>query len=293
MKALEKDRRRRYETANDFAADVMRYLTDQPVEACPPSAWYRFAKFARRNRAALTTVALVALALVAGTAVSTWQAIGREAERVPGGDRRTSSARQAVDEMYTQVAEKWLKTADVDQVQREFLEKALAFYEQFAAETGPDPRVRYETMRRASCGAIRRPSGGTPRPRPPIVSLALVLELALSAPIGPNFFWDRMRASSWSACCGSRGRQEGRRSASSWTAQDRVRFGGPREPRSEAEQGSGMRGRELEALQERGSSDVESDAGWHGHAAVPRADRRTAAGGRGTRRRRLRSGNRS
>ena len=38
MKALEKDRRRRYETANDFAADVMRHLTDQPVEACPPSA---------------------------------------------------------------------------------------------------------------------------------------------------------------------------------------------------------------------------------------------------------------
>src|SRR5262249_23124750 len=40
MKALEKDRRRRYETANDFASDVMRNLTDQPVEACPPSAWY-------------------------------------------------------------------------------------------------------------------------------------------------------------------------------------------------------------------------------------------------------------
>ena len=50
MKALEKDRRRRYETANDFAADVMRYLTDQPVEACPPSAWYRFAKYTRRHR---------------------------------------------------------------------------------------------------------------------------------------------------------------------------------------------------------------------------------------------------
>ena len=59
MKALEKDRRRRYETANDFAADVMRHLADEPVEACPPSAWYRFAKFARRNRAALTTAALV------------------------------------------------------------------------------------------------------------------------------------------------------------------------------------------------------------------------------------------
>ena len=75
MKALEKDRNRRYETANGFAADVMRYLTDQPVEACPPSARYRFQKFARRNRASLTTTALVALALVTGTAISTWQAI--------------------------------------------------------------------------------------------------------------------------------------------------------------------------------------------------------------------------
>ena len=45
MKALEKDRARRYETANDFAADVMRHLTDQPVGACPPSAWYRFSKY--------------------------------------------------------------------------------------------------------------------------------------------------------------------------------------------------------------------------------------------------------
>src|SRR4051794_28136533 len=60
MKALEKDRRRRYETANDFAADVMRHLTDKPVEACPPSAWYRFSKAARRNRRTLATAALLA-----------------------------------------------------------------------------------------------------------------------------------------------------------------------------------------------------------------------------------------
>ncbi len=75
MKALEKDRRRRYETANDFAADVMRYLTDQPVAACPPSASYRFRKFARRNQSPLATVALVVVALLAGTAVSIWQAV--------------------------------------------------------------------------------------------------------------------------------------------------------------------------------------------------------------------------
>ena len=52
MKALEKDRNRRYETANGFAADVQRYLADEPVQACPPSAGYRFRKFARRNKAA-------------------------------------------------------------------------------------------------------------------------------------------------------------------------------------------------------------------------------------------------
>ena len=53
MKALEKDRNRRYETANSFAADIQRYLNDEAVQACPPSAMYRFRKFARRNRAAL------------------------------------------------------------------------------------------------------------------------------------------------------------------------------------------------------------------------------------------------
>ena len=53
MKTLEKDRNRRYETANGFAADVQRYLADEPVQACPPSAGYRLRKFARRNKAAL------------------------------------------------------------------------------------------------------------------------------------------------------------------------------------------------------------------------------------------------
>ena len=75
MKALEKDRTRRYETANGLARDIERYLSDEPVEACPPSATYRLRKFARKNRAALTTAAAIALLLVAGVAVSTWQAV--------------------------------------------------------------------------------------------------------------------------------------------------------------------------------------------------------------------------
>jgi serine/threonine protein kinase/Flp pilus assembly protein TadD len=74
MKALEKDRSRRYETAAAFAGDVRRFLNEEPVEARPPSALYRFRKFARRNKVTLTTASLVALALVLGTAVSIWQA---------------------------------------------------------------------------------------------------------------------------------------------------------------------------------------------------------------------------
>jgi WD40 repeat protein len=62
MKALEKDRGRRYESASALAADVQRYLADEQVQACPPSAWYRFRKFARRKRSALAVAACVFLA---------------------------------------------------------------------------------------------------------------------------------------------------------------------------------------------------------------------------------------
>jgi eukaryotic-like serine/threonine-protein kinase len=75
MKTLEKNRTRRYETANGVAADVQRYLDDEPVHACPPTAGYRFRKFTRRNKRVLAMVGLLILALVAGTAVSAWQAI--------------------------------------------------------------------------------------------------------------------------------------------------------------------------------------------------------------------------
>jgi WD40 repeat protein/serine/threonine protein kinase len=77
MKAVDKDRSRRYETASAFATDVQRYLRDEPVEACPPSALYRFSKFARRNKRALLTASVVALAVVvtaAGSGSLIWQA---------------------------------------------------------------------------------------------------------------------------------------------------------------------------------------------------------------------------
>jgi WD40 repeat protein/serine/threonine protein kinase len=64
MKCLEKDRNRRYDTANGLMADVQRYLADEPVQACPPSARYRFRKFARRNKAVLLTASVIALAVL-------------------------------------------------------------------------------------------------------------------------------------------------------------------------------------------------------------------------------------
>jgi WD40 repeat protein/serine/threonine protein kinase len=75
MRCLEKDRNRRYETAGALALDVQRYLRDEPVHACPPSARYRFRKFARRHKAALTTAALGCAVMALGTAVSAWQAV--------------------------------------------------------------------------------------------------------------------------------------------------------------------------------------------------------------------------
>jgi WD40 repeat protein/serine/threonine protein kinase len=66
MKALEKDRSRRYESASAFAADMQRYLNDEPVLACPPSAWYRFGKFARKHKPALAIASVVVAALVLG-----------------------------------------------------------------------------------------------------------------------------------------------------------------------------------------------------------------------------------
>jgi hypothetical protein len=69
---LEKDRNRRYETAKDFAADVQRYLNDEPVEACPPSAGYRLRKFARRNKRPVLAALLVLVVLVAGVIDTTW-----------------------------------------------------------------------------------------------------------------------------------------------------------------------------------------------------------------------------
>jgi eukaryotic-like serine/threonine-protein kinase len=142
MKALEKDRRRRYETANDFASDVMRYLTDNPVEACPPSACYQLKKFVRRNRATLTLVCCIAGGLilaVVGLAMSL-VTISREQRKA---EERSQLARHVVDKMYTDVAEKWLlHEPRMTAKTMEFLREALVFYQEFAKVRSDDPEAQ-------------------------------------------------------------------------------------------------------------------------------------------------------
>ncbi len=89
MKSLEKDRNRRYETANGFAADIERYLHDDTVQACPPSRAYRFRKFTRRNKRPLIAASLILLTLIAGMLGTTSGLIRAEKAR------QTAEAREA------------------------------------------------------------------------------------------------------------------------------------------------------------------------------------------------------
>jgi len=93
MRCLEKDRTRRYDTANVLALDVQRYLADEPVTACPPSAAYRFRKFARRNRAALAVAGLVLFFLMLLGSGAGWAVRDRTAREAEVA--RKQAAREA------------------------------------------------------------------------------------------------------------------------------------------------------------------------------------------------------
>jgi len=154
MKTLEKDRNRRYETANGFAHDIQRYLTDEPVQACPPSAGYRFRKFARRNRSALLTACAVSAALVAGTVTSTWLAIRATHARTEAETSRQHAlanlrkAHDAVDRMLTHVGEQELaQVPQMQKVQRKLLEDALEFNQAFLATEAGNPALALEVAK--------------------------------------------------------------------------------------------------------------------------------------------------
>ena len=88
MKALEKDRARRYETASGLAADIGRHLSDEPVAARPPSRVYRLQKLVRRNRLVFAAAGAIGVALAAGVAISVWASIREYQARVEADRQR-------------------------------------------------------------------------------------------------------------------------------------------------------------------------------------------------------------
>ncbi len=112
MKALEKDRARRYDSASGFAADVQRYLQCEPVIARPPSLNYRMRKFVRKHRVGVASVALVALALMGGIVGTSWAlSRARQAEQDANAAWEAESTQRQKAEMSQQLAEKNLAFA--------------------------------------------------------------------------------------------------------------------------------------------------------------------------------------
>jgi hypothetical protein len=141
MKSLEKDRSRRYETANSLAMDLRRYLADEPVLACPPSSWYRFGKFARRNCAAVVAATVVSLTIVSAlgslVASTLWVSRERDDAKLQRGRAEVNlqKARQAVNDYFTLVSESTLmQEPSMEPLRQQLLESALRYYQEFTRE---------------------------------------------------------------------------------------------------------------------------------------------------------------
>jgi len=155
MKALEKDRSRRYETANGFAADIGRHLAYEPVVAAPPSRAYRLRKFVRKHRGAVTPASLVLLSLLGGLgAVATVQTVANT--RLAAAYTELAKSRAAVQERYelateaiktfhTGVSEDFLLKEDkFKNLRNQLLQSASDFYGKLGALLGKetDPAAR-------------------------------------------------------------------------------------------------------------------------------------------------------
>src|SRR5262249_32218247 len=149
MKCLEKDRSRRYETAIGLALDAQRYLADEPVLACPPSAGYRLRKYARKHKKLLATVGafvvLLVVATVSSIGLASWALRERNHAEAQQQAEEASfkKALDTVEQMLTHVANVQLAhVPQAEPVRRKLLEDALRFYQGFLRERGDSPQLR-------------------------------------------------------------------------------------------------------------------------------------------------------
>lgn len=142
MKALEKDRQRRYDTATALALDLQAHLDQKTVAAAAPTWTYRFGKFARRNGAALVAGGLVLLALVLGTVISVSQARRAEQHRVEAEDN-LEQADKAVETFLSAMTEhERFKDPDFAGFRIQLLQQAIPFYEKVSTRAGDNPKIR-------------------------------------------------------------------------------------------------------------------------------------------------------
>ena len=142
LKAVSKEPESRYATGQELADDLRRFLEHRPINARRPNLVERAAKWSRRHRMAVATAFVFLLMSVLTLATST--ALISRQQRL--AEKQRDEARQAVDDMYTDVAEQWLaQQPALEPVQRTFLAKALDYYQRFAGETSADRNVRFKT----------------------------------------------------------------------------------------------------------------------------------------------------
>jgi WD40 repeat protein/serine/threonine protein kinase len=145
LKSLEKDRNRRYDTASSFAADMQRYLHDEPVHACPPSAGYRLRKFARKYRMPVIVLTAFVLLLVAGVVVSTWQALrATAAEREATRKRQEAEAAQEQARAAQEEMQRQWYAAGINAMQRAWDTGQVARLRDLLAETAAYPDRGFE-----------------------------------------------------------------------------------------------------------------------------------------------------
>jgi tetratricopeptide (TPR) repeat protein len=138
LKCLEKEPARRYRSAQELADELERYLRHEPVSAAAPSPAARLGKFVRRHKGPVLAAVLVFLTLIGGV-VGTTAGMLRAARDRDEALRQRRRTRQALDDMLGDQSFAWLKTQkQVLPEQRRFLETALAYYREFAAEAGSD-----------------------------------------------------------------------------------------------------------------------------------------------------------
>jgi eukaryotic-like serine/threonine-protein kinase len=159
-KAVEKEPGDRYETAEQLAQDLECFLGNRAIWARRPSLVYRLTKWQRRHH---TTITAVVATLLISLSLSTLLLLRAWSQ----ARANWQLARQSVDDMYTELAEEWLRdTPQMTQVQRAFLVKAADFYESVPAAVARDPEVRYagaEALFRA--GRIHGALGNQPNCR--------------------------------------------------------------------------------------------------------------------------------